>query len=457
MISSELKTYKFDNGELLRAQCVRLDAWASLHFFKPDYSEKSFEQLCNVYRNFLVPFLPIAFPKMLLFRLPEGYDVKLEKLSKRYGEISNPLTMLAIAFSENLSIKKGRASFKSSELQAIYEDLVSRGAACIICGKRPDTKVIPVGNLCGFLSESATKAPFKVNSSFFVMDPFDCGTLYDTVGTPFGLQVENGKVLSPPLFNREALLVDKEGKISIKQLDIYDVELEINGKSYKHLRNCTIYERPRHNKLPLDPFGKFTDVVIIGTKAVAIKRGTGVSTKVPSSGFVMRVPGGEGIKAGDIVCYKGFEGISFGIQVGNSIIVDGKKTEDFVSKFYNIRKLGSTEYPPSLYPLDYKAARAARIALGANRHGNPCIIWAEGAGKVKYIAGTDSRGASLLDMCNICEDFGLMNAVSLDGGGSAQILFEGNRALHISDRTPSDNSDAERAVPAGIYYDDCGL
>ena len=78
------------------------------------------------------------------------------------------------------------------------------------------------------------------------------------------------------------------------------------------------------------------------------------------------------------------------------------------------------------------------------------LLWAEGAGKLGYQAGIDSRGASLRDMAEICSELGMKYAINLDGGGSAQILLQGQRDLRISDRNREDNSDAERLVPLGL-------
>ena len=78
------------------------------------------------------------------------------------------------------------------------------------------------------------------------------------------------------------------------------------------------------------------------------------------------------------------------------------------------------------------------------------ILWAEGAGKIGYVAGKDSRGASLSDMAELCTEMGMADAVNLDGGGSAQILVDNRRSLMISDRNAPDASEAERPVPMGL-------
>jgi exopolysaccharide biosynthesis protein len=77
------------------------------------------------------------------------------------------------------------------------------------------------------------------------------------------------------------------------------------------------------------------------------------------------------------------------------------------------------------------------------------ILWAEGAGKIGYVAGKDSRGASLSDMAELCAEMGMADAVNLDGGGSAQILLDNRRSLMISDRN-TDFTESERPVPMGL-------
>jgi exopolysaccharide biosynthesis protein len=45
---------------------------------------------------------------------------------------------------------------------------------------------------------------------------------------------------------------------------------------------------------------------------------------------------------------------------------------------------------------------------------------------------------------------GMVHAVNLDGGGSAQILLRNQRSLEISDRNREDHSQAERPIPLGL-------
>ena len=69
------------------------------------------------------------------------------------------------------------------------------------------------------------------------------------------------------------------------------------------------------------------------------------------------------------------------------------------------------------------------------------LVWVEGLKRPEK--ETDSKGISLLDLGYLLKDLGLVQAVNLDGGGSAQILLDGQRALRVSGKQ-------ERPVPAGL-------
>ena len=452
-MKSEVKVFDRGNGEIQRAHVVSWDDWSQLDFLylrqeTAEQQKRALDCFYHIYHKFLVPTNPLIFPQMVMFALPDDVELPKEFESNKYGRVSDRLTVATILLQEGVSLKKGKATFKTKQAENLYQELEKRGFIHIVCGKMPNTKMIPIGRFAGYLSEVEENAKIKANANFFIMDPFDCSTSYDQVGTPFGLCVKDGEVLTPPCYNREALLVGAEGAPYISQKDIFDLTIEIGGHKYIHGENAIIYTRPNYAKTPNSNRVK---VVIVGRKVVAVKESG--SVPVPTSGYVLCLANnsvGAEICPGDEVIYHGLEDIKFGIQVGNSIVRDGVKTEEFISKFYNIYKLEPIPYPPSLYPMDFAGARAARMAIGADAEGKPVMFWAEGKGKLEYVEGRDSTGASLTEMAEIAEALGLRNAVNLDGGGSAQILLENVRTLRISDRKTEDNSDAERLVPLGL-------
>lgn len=436
-MQTELRTFSYPDGTVQRVQLVRPERWEDMDFLEPSFAPESIGCFSHIYRKFLVPGCPWLFGRMLLFWLPEGTEPDR-------GDYGDALTAAAGILRAGLRLdKQEKPHFRTPEAKKLWEALEAKGALTVVSGKLPFTTVIPISRRTGYLSRNEEGAAMKVNASFFIMDRFDCATVYDQVGTPLGLRVKDGVILDPPLYEREALLVKKDGSVTVEPLSIRSLKIKVGDRVFTPGVDADIFTRPAR---AVAPGGK--QLVIVGRRvAQVLPKGHG---PVPASGFVLRPHGDFTAKAGDAVTYLGLEDVTFGIQVGNSILRKGQKTGHFISKFYNIRGFEPVPYPPSLYPLDFRNARAARIAIGADCEGKPMILWAEGAGKIGYVAGRDSRGASLSDMADICAEMGMVDAVNLDGGGSAQILVDNKRSLMISDRNAPDASEAERPVPMAL-------
>ena len=442
-MNSEIVTYSYPDGEIQRIQVVRPECWADLEFLRPNPSAGVFDGFCRIYEHHLIPAAPWVFGNIVMFRLPEGMEVPFSFESGRFGAVAEPLTAAAIALRRGVRVLGKKIWFRDGKTQNFWKELEARNSVRIVRGKLPITTVIPVGREAGLLTETQPDAAMKVNGNFFVMDPFDCATPYDHIGIPFGLLVKNGMVEQPPLFSREALMVHRDGSVRVEAPDVKDLQIRIGKEVFVHGENARLYSRPSH---PIIAAKKA--IVVIGRRVVAVHSGGIVP--VPGAGFVIFPMGATAVKPGDQVTYEGMEDVTFGIQVGNSILRNGVKTESFISRFYNIRALEPVPFPPCLYPMDFRNARAARIAIGADAAGKPMILWAEGAAKLGHKPGVDSRGATLPDMAQICAEVGMVNAVNLDGGGSAQLLLKNVRSLMISDRCAEDFAEAERAVPMGL-------
>ena len=463
-MQSEIKTITYPDGRIQRYQAVRWAGWQQLEFLWPEalvqMSEtdhwaqaesmairETLQSFERIYRKFLIPGCPWIFGNTVLFCLPEDMRERGAMGAKQvshYGLMADPLTAAAAVLRHGMKIVGDKPVFLDAEAEELYRELEERQCLRVVHGKLPVTSIIPVRGDVGLLSAVEPGAAMKVNASFFIMDPFDCATVYDQVGTPFGLCVKGGVVMQPPLYDREALLVKTDGSVSVEVPRLEQLEIEINEARYTIGEDVTVYTRPERKKTPADDHMK---VIIIGDSVAAVKESG--SVPIPASGFVLSLKKHVRIRPGDQVIYHGMEDVMFGIQVGNSILRDGVRTETFRSPFYNIRKLDRTPFPPSLHPMNFAEDRAARIALGADTNGSPMLVWAEGAPKVGYVAGQHSCGASLTEMAEICSQAGMHNAINLDGGGSAQVLLSGHRFLQISDRR-EDGAEAERPVPLGL-------
>ena len=440
MIRSEIETIRYPNGEIQRVQIVRFDDFASLRFLRPAASAHVLQEYARIYRRFLIPACPWIFGQLVLFRLPQDAS---ERASLPGADSPDPLLHAAALLQKGLRFQSGKAVFFDPQARELYAELERRGCLELASGKLPFLRVVPIGDEPGLLSESEPAAALKVNASFFLLDPFDCATRYDIAGTPFALAVKDGEILSPPLYEREALMVYRDGSVRVERPSLTGLSVKIGGRVLRAGKNAVLYSRPLRRRTPRQ---SGWDHVVIGRRLVDILEGGGA--EIPASGFVLHMtePCGE---RGCELRYHGMEELSFAIQAGNSLVKEGICTERFLSAFYNIRQPWRIPYPPSLYPLDYQKARAARIALGADAQGKPMLLWAEGAAKIGYRKGDDSCGASLSEFAHICRDAGMINGVNLDGGGSAQILLHGARQLRISDRQDN-GAEQERSVPLGL-------
>lgn len=440
---SEIRIFPRENGEHQRVHVARLPGWDALELLRPTSSPDALECFYQIYRLYLVPSAPQYFGSLVLFTLPEDMTVPFSPHRPGCGHLADSLAIAAAALREGVTVRPDSITFRDPETQAFWEDLEARNCIRLVHGQLPTTMVLPVGRECGYLTQSRPEAAMKVNGSFFIMDPIDCSTPYDHIGAWFGLLVKKGIVESPPLFRREALTVKNDGTVSIERPDIRSLSVRIGGQVYRHGENARFCTRPEEMRSPAGQQA----LVITGRTLAAVCQD---SSLIPCSGFIICPYEPAELTPGESVCYEGMEDIRFAIQVGNSIVTAGEKTDGFHSTFYDFRDPKAIPYPPSLYPLDFHRARAARIALGADAHGQPMILWAEGAAKLGHVPGQDSCGASLSEMAQICQDAGMHWAVNLDGGGSAQLLLDNHRSLCLSDRSQEDHAESERPVPMAL-------
>lgn len=444
MINSDIRTFTYPDGNIQRVQCVRFDDWRDLDFLIPKYSEDAFQGIVALYRDFFMPRLSLIEGRVVLFRVPDDLELPDSFMSNADESFYDRTAAVAAMFRKNVSFKRRKLSFSDQDTERIYQELRQRGCLCELDGKLSKIRFLPVGNTMGYLSQNEENARLKVNASFFLFDRLDCASVYDRIGTAFGLCVKDGKILLPPMFDREALTINKEGSVSVSRIPLKQIVTEIDGTRYQDGVNCRFYSRPQREKTPAG----ICDIIIEGNRVVGIRKGG--KTIIPCGGFVIQTDQMiEKIEDTDVK-FHGLEDILFAIQVGNSVIINGKKMKRFTSPFYRFPNPHEIVYPPAMYPLNYKKDRAPRIVLGADKDDKPVLVWLEGAGKFGHVKGEGSCGASMSETADICEELGIHNAIHLDGGGSAQILINNQKQLKISDRDPNDFSEKERAVAMGL-------
>ena len=447
MIESRIDTVKYENGEIQRYQIVSGFAWKDMEFTQGAFTKESFEELLRMYRIFIATKNPSFYGALMAFHIPDDIPSPFPSTTE-FGTVYDKQAAAAIGLrrmvAEGSIRKKGHSlQIDNPEIRQFIGKLEENGWIGIAYGEKEDeVSVMPVGSDLGYLSSVEPRPQIVCNSHFFTMDLFDCDSPYDVFGTPYGMIIKDGIMSQPPLNHREALMVDMDGNARITKPEIKDNPISIQGKTFIHGKNCTIYQRPEVRQTPAE---EGLDVIIAGDEVVAFHEGGAV--RVPMNGFVLHTS--ETLEqVPSPVIYLGYDDCLFGIQVGSSSVKDGVVMKGFESAFYNIYK-DPVPYPPTLYPLDYEKARAPRMAICSDADGDPAIVWSEGPSKLYYQKGIDSCGTSLLELGEYCHGIGLVNVLNMDGGGSAEIFVDGKLQMHVSDRLP-DNSDAERPVPMGL-------
>lgn len=447
MIESRIDTIRYENGEMQRFQVVSGFAWNDLEFVQPPFSKEAFDELCRMYKIFVIPKHHEMYGAVLAFHIPD--DMKSPFSSETdEGVVFDRQLAASIGLRKLVREGKIRRSGESlliddAKTKAFLDELEKRGWMSIAYGDKTDVvSILPVGEDLGYMSQVSPRPQFICNAHFFQMDVFDSDSPYDLFGTPYGMTVKNGIMIQPPLNGREALVVDMDGKVKITRPDVRDISMQIQGKTFTHGENCTVFRRPDTRQTPKE---EGLDIVIVGDEVVSFHKGGGVF--IPEGGFVLHTKEELSVEPSPVV-YLGFDNCLFAIQVSSSSVKDGEVMKGFESPFYNIYK-DSVPFPPTLYPLNYEKDRAPRMAICCDKDGDPVIVWAEGCSKLYYQFGKESCGASLLELGNYCASIGLVNALNLDGGGSSEIFLNGKLMMHVSDRH-ADNSDAERPVPMGL-------
>lgn len=443
-MKSEIRTFCYDDGSIQRVQVVNFEDFGSLKFIRPAYDPVSFDRLCSLFRDFMIRKYAAIFGKVVIFRLPDDGSVPFEMKGTQYGDLYDPLAAVTMHFRRSVHSRCRKLVFSDDAVKSYFHSLEASGDLVVVEGRRDSVCFLPFGKGMGFLSNAAGSCDLAFNCSFFVMDMFDCATVFDRVGVPVGLAVQNGEVMNPPQFGREAFLVGSDGVPLIGRIDLRELVVTIDGREYHHGQNCRFHTRPERRRTPK---GK-TDIIVVDNRVVAVNPKGG--SPIPSGGFVIQCNDPVGEISDVKVTYKGLSHVKFGLQVGNSAVVDAKPTDRFLSPFYRFWNVFSVSYPPCMYPLDYEKARAPRIVLGSDACQKPMVLWFEGAGKFGYEKGKGSCGASLSECAKIAKNLGMVNGVHLDGGGSAQILWKGRRSLALSDRRADDFSQVERAIPLGL-------
>lgn len=365
-------------------------------------------------------------------------------------------------------------------------------------GCDPLLHVTPVGR-SGFVRDYARQhvPAAAFNTSFFLLEHDDYLSHHSALGEPYGLSVQDGTIVRPPLYRRSTLWRDAHGNWQVSSLGMEDMRLELPGGMILVPTGSTL-EGPHFAVNPTDdaPLAVYTrhhgasqgtasgktpvsagrfELTVVDRHVVAWKRGGGLL--IPQNGFVLSAAatrlGQPLTELGDLapvinalrdllqhgeLTYSfdrpKHQGMTEAQQNGPELIRDGSITiEDgsFITEEYWLSQDTPDGYQigvvPTEFPTDAADTRAARIGAGVDTEGNLIIVAISGSSKGIAQPGVDSVGATLHELAEQLLEAGAVNATNFDGGGSVQVFVESGLYNNPGDRRGRQGVTYERMIP----------
>ncbi len=254
------------------------------------------------------------------------------------------------------------------------------------------------------------------------------------IGSPLGLISSNGKIQSLPLYNKAAFLIKENGKIEFQRVNLKK-GLTIKFKNGRELH----FDQSARNRIKNDK-PAFYDLLfkkeeIIGKKRViyrfvnnrVIERIADIdeNIKIIPVGLTISLPIKDdipGISIGDEVSFevKGLEDVVNAIEAGPMLLKSSEVAIDMEIEGWKTTNSISTQAAR----LDYTDMRGPKIGVGITKKGDLVVVAING--RIR-----ESVGATHIDLANILKEYGCVNAMGFDPGGSVTLVAHGKQ-LNIS-------------------------
>ncbi|EKU72253.1 phosphodiester glycosidase family protein [Selenomonas sp. F0473] len=270
----------------------------------------------------------------------------------------------------------------------------------------------------------ATNAAAAINASYFALN-----------GELIGVTKIDGLVVGTTYFDRSAFGVMPDGSFIFGvasyngTVKLDQTTLPVSGvNTERGENNLIVYNRAYGRTTGTNPYG--LEYVVRNGRVTEINTN---DSAIPSDGYVVSVHGSSmdgfasaGVRVGDPAVLAEHLGGAFdrAVQVlgaGPRLVADGSAHVT----------AGEEQFPG-----DIRYGRAPRSAVGVTKAGK--ILFAVVDGRQSH-----SHGLTLTEFAQLLVQFGVQNAVNLDGGGSSE-LYAGGAVLN----SPSDGS--ERAVGSAL-------
>ena len=254
------------------------------------------------------------------------------------------------------------------------------------------------------------------------------------IGSPLGLLISEGKVLSAPLFNKPALVFTSKGvdilrvncskgicvsrgTESVKFVqDQYNTETDGKSMAYFDL----MYDKETINangKIIVRLAGKTIKEIIKPQKNEKVTIiPVGLTLAFPKEKFPKNWNIGDEVE----LKVKGLENIYHAVEAGPMLIEQGENCLDMEVEGWKTQNSIKTQAAR----LDYTDMRGPKIAAGIDKKGNLVVLAING--RIR-----ESVGATHINMAEILQKFDITKAMGFDPGGSSTLVVN-RQTLNIS-------------------------
>lgn len=265
------------------------------------------------------------------------------------------------------------------------------------------------------------------------------GTYFSPSGELLGLVIQDGQIIQNPVNERSAFALTDAGTMLLDQVSYAGMlvlpdgsECAIDAVNRERGPDTLVLYTAAYG--PATRTNKYgTEYVVEAGKIIEVRAG---NAAIPLQGFVVSAHGAKekalaSLKAGDLLMVKqaltpDWSNVRLAVGAGPQLVKDGAiylttKTEGFGN--------------------DVAGGRAPRTAVGVNGQGHMLLVVVDGR-QPGY-----SIGMTLLEMAGLMQGLGAVNAMNLDGGGSAEMVVNGAVVNRPSDGRERPVGDALVFVP----------
>jgi len=255
------------------------------------------------------------------------------------------------------------------------------------------------------------------------------------IGSPLGLIVSEGRVLSPPLFDKPAFIVSLDRSLGIRRVSCAPglsarsgrvvVEFPAASRNQNSPGAAPCYYDLLYPGKTLPGDGR-TIVRLAGSRIIEV-RSTEPGENIPvlPVGLVFSFPSGElprGWTEGRELPleFKALSGVACAVEAGPMLLAEGEVCIDMEGEGWTT----SNSIRTQAARLDYLDMRGPKIAIGLDGEDTLAVLVVNG--RIR-----ESVGATHVDMAEILRTRGMRTAMGFDPGGSATLVVDG-QTLNIS-------------------------